>query len=129
MKYLIAIYGVLVMLLSAFMIVRPDRWIDLGERYCRLRYMHPLEIAICIGSSLPFILYAGDSAYPVLFKGFGYLLLAVGIGLMLTPPSAHRRFGIWSLEKTGRYFRPLGVLSLAAGGFLVYAALSAPAMP
>lgn len=121
--YIIATYGVLIVILSALMVARPALWVDMAVRYIRLPYMHPLEIAICVGFGLPFVLYAGDSAYPGLFSAFGYLLLAVGVGLMLTPPSVHRRFGVWSLETTGKYFRPLGVLSLAAGGFLVYAAL------
>ncbi len=123
--YIIATYGVLIVLLSVLMVAKPDLWVDMALRYIRLPYMHPLEIAICIGFGLPFILYAEDSGFPITFKAFGYMLVAVGAGLMLTPPSVHRRFGVWSVEKTGKYFRPLGVLSLLGGAFLVYVALLA----
>ncbi len=121
--YAILVYGLLIIAVSLFMIVKPDRWVELATRYCEFRYMHPIEIAIAVGFGLPFIVFAGESAFPTFFKVFGYVLVAVGIGLMLTPPSIHRRFGIWSLKKMERLFRPAGVVSLAFGAFLVYAAV------
>ncbi len=121
--YAIAIYGLLIISISLVMIVKPDLWVDMAVRYCRLPYMHPLEILICLGFGLPFIFYADRSEFPTTFKIFGYLLVAVGLGLMLTPPSYHRRFGIWSVQKFKRFFRPAGLVSLVFGAFLVYAAV------
>ncbi len=120
--YAILIFGVLIMAISVFMIAKPDQWVDLAMRYCRLPYMHPLEILICLGFGVPFILNGGRSAFPMALTVFGYVLTAVGVGLMFTPPSYHRRFGLWSLQKMRRLFRPAGVFSLLLGAFLVYAA-------
>lgn len=121
--YVIVIYGLLIISISLVMIAKPDSWVEMAVRYCRLPYMHPVEILICIGFGLSFIFYAGQSEFPTLFKFFGYVLVAVGLGLIFTPPSYHRRFGIWSTEKIGRQFRPAGLFSLIFGAFLVYAAL------
>ena len=118
--YAIAAFGLLMIAISLLMIVRPETWVDKGVRYCRLRYMHPLEILIRIGFGVLFIIYAESSRYPTALTGFGYLLVGVGIGLVFVPPSLHRRFGIWSIQKIGRRFRTAGVFSLVLGGLLLY---------
>ncbi len=122
-QYVIVIYGLLIIAISLVMVAKPDLWVAMTVRYCRLPYMHPVEILVCLGFGLSFVFYAGQSEFPAMFKFFGYVLVAVGLGLILTPPSYHRRFGIWSVEKIGRYFRPAGLFSLIFGAFLVYAAL------
>lgn len=121
--YAIAAFGLLLVAISLLMIVHPETWVDKAVRYCRLPYMHPLEIIIRIGFGVPFIMYAESSRYPFALTGFGYLLVGVGIGLVFVPPSLHRRFGIWSIQKIGRRFRAAGVFSLALGGVLLYAVL------
>ena len=105
------------------MIVRPEAWVDKAVHYCRQRYMHPLEILICVGFGVPFIIYSEASRLPATLTWFGYLLVGVGVGLVFVPPSFHRRFGIWSIQKIGGHFRPAGVFSLVFGGLLLYAVL------
>ncbi len=58
-----------------------------------------------------------------LFKIFGGALAIVGAGLLLTPPSLHRRFGVWSIARMSAYLRPAGLGSLVFGLFILYAAL------
>lgn len=120
----VALYGLLITALSVWMVARPGRVAELGLRYCRWRWMHPVEILLCIGFGAAFVFAAERSGLPAVLRVFGYLLLAVGGGLVLTPPSLHRRFGIWSIEKTGRFLRLAGVGSLGFGIFLLYVALS-----
>lgn len=121
---LIAIYGGLLVLLSLWMIARPEQWVDKAVLYCRQWYMPYTEILICVGVGTPFILYADRAVYPLLFHTFGWILTGVGLGLILVPPSWHRRYGIWSIQTIGRWFRPLAVGSLIFGGVLLYAALT-----
>lgn len=121
--YAIALYGVLLIALSLFMVAKPEFSVEMALRYCRLRYMHPAEILVCLGFGSAFIFYSGSSAFPAVLRIFGYLLAGVGIALLLTPPSYHRRLAIWSTRKFARFFRPAGLVSLGFGVLLVYAVL------
>ena len=108
--------------LSLMMIVSPKLWLDLSIRYCRLPYMHPLEILIRIGFGITFITYAADTTYPTLILYAGYLLIAVGVGLACIRPSFHRHLGIIMIQRIGPWFRLAGCISLPMGIFLIYAA-------
>ena len=121
--YAIAINGMVIIVVSLVMVAKPDVWGRFIVRFSRMPYMHPLEILVRLGFGLLFVRYAEDSKFPVTIKIMGYVLLAVGVGLMLTPPSQHRRFAIWSVEKFSKYFRPAGLVSLLFGVFLIYAAV------
>jgi hypothetical protein len=120
----IGVFGLLMLLISVLMIARPNLWIDLALKFSRLKYMHPLEILIRLLFGVTFVNYGSETDYPILIEYIGYLLLAVGAGLLLTPPSQHRRFAIWAITKVGRGFRIAGLGSLVFGGFLIYVALS-----
>ena len=68
-------------------------------------------------------MYADQSRLPTVIRVFGYLLIAVGLGLLATPPSYHRRCGVWSVDEFSQYFRVAGLGSLTFGVFLIYAVL------
>lgn len=120
--YAIAINGALMVAISLIMIAKPNYWGKLIVRFSRMPYMHPLEIVIRLGFGLLFVRYADESKFPLMIRIMGYVLLAVGVGLVFTPPSSHRRFAVWSVERFSRIFRPAGILSLAFGLLLIYAA-------
>lgn len=120
---IVALFGILLVLVGLVMVAKPDLWVKAATAYCRKPYMHPVEIAICIGFGASFVLYAGLSPYPALFKVLGYMLVIVGIGLLFVLPSYHQRYGIWSVEKTAPYSRLMGIVSLAFGALLLYVAL------
>lgn len=119
----VAIFGLFLILISLLMLVRPDLWEKLALWYIRQPFMHPVEILLCLGVGVLFVVTAGGSRFPTVLSVFGYLLAAVGVGLTLIGPSRHRRFGLWSMEKSSGLFRPMAPFSLAFGVFLVYAAL------
>lgn len=122
--YIIAFYGILLMLLSLWMISQPQTLVEKAVAYCRSPYMHPTEIAICLGFGAPFVLFASQSQYPILLKVFGYVLVTVGVGLLFVPPSYHQRYGVWSMQKVGPYLRLFALPTLAFGAFLVYVAVA-----
>ena len=121
--YAIALFGLIMVVVSLVMVAKPDMWGRFILRFSRMPYMHPLEIFIRLGFGLLFVRYAEDSKFPLMIRIMGYVLLAVGVGLILTPPSSHRRFALWAVEKLSRFFRPAGLVSLSFGVFLIYAAL------
>ncbi len=120
--YSIALFGLIMVIVSLVMVAKPDMWRRFIISFCRMRYMHPLEILIRLGFGLLFLRYAEDSKFPLIIRIMGYVLLAAGVGLIFLPPSYHRRFGIWAAEKLSRFFRPAGLVSFAFGVFLIYAA-------
>lgn len=125
--YVILVFGALTILISAVIIARPAYWSEAIVHFSEWRYFHPFEIITRLAMGGLFIIFAQDTAYPTAITIIGAVILAVGLGLMITPPSLHRRFALWSAEKFHPAFRPLGVGSLLFGLFLIYAALHGPA--
>lgn len=46
--------------------------------------------------------------------------------LLITPPSRHKQFAVWSAKKFNKTFRPAGTVSMDFGAFIVYGALMGP---
>lgn len=122
--WFIAFFGFLMMLLSLIMIVNPEYWSAGIIKFSKKFWFHPFEIISRFAFGLVFVFFAGQTLYPELMTVIGYSLIAVSVGLLLTPPSKHKEFALWSAEKFKNYFRWFGFVSLAFGAFLFYAALS-----
>ena len=121
--FAIGVFGLGMVGISLALVARPDAAAEAVRRFVRLRYFHPFEIVTRLGFGVLFVLYADQSKFPTVIRVFGYILVAVGLALMVTPPSYHRRFGIWSVDKFSKYFRVAGLGSLAFGVLLVYAVI------
>lgn len=125
--YAIAFFGFLMMLFSIMMIANPDYWSTGIVKFSEKPYFHPFEILSRLIFGVVFIVFADQTLYPTLMLIIGYLLIAVAVGLLLTPPKQHRQFAIWSAKKFRNTFRPAGLGSLLFGAFLIYAAVHGPA--
>ncbi len=121
--YLIAFFGALMVALSCVMILSPKAWSDGIVRFSEKPYFHPFEVLSRILFGVVFIAFADQTRYPTLNTAIGYLLTLVGLGLLLTPPSQHRRFAVWSAKRFRHVFRPAGLASLVFGMFIVYTAM------
>ncbi len=120
----IILFAVLLIIISMVMIINPDYWCKAIVRFSLLPYFHPFEIVTRIGFGIIFLLYGEQTLFPETMKVIGYLLLSVGLGLILIPPSKHKQFAVWSSEKFKRLFRPTGFITLVFGVFLIYVALN-----
>ena len=118
----VIIFGLGMVTVSIWMIFDPDSWVRSVIQYCRKSYMHGLEIVICLTFGLLFLFFGETTSFPVVIHAAGYVLTIVGVILVFVPSYYHRRFGIWSVKKIGKTFRPLGFLSLLVGAFFIYAA-------
>ncbi|HKJ18708.1 MAG TPA: hypothetical protein VJ984_15245 [Xanthomonadales bacterium] len=116
----IAFYGLFVAAMSFWILVNPESWSRAATYYCRQWYMHPVEIGITLLSGVIFLVYAPQSISPTVFKTVGHFLLALGAILMLVPPSRHRQFGAWSIEKIRPVLRTLAVPWLVLGVLLIW---------
>ncbi len=124
--YGIAFFGLLMAALSGSMISNPDGFARGIVRFSEARYFHAFEILSRLAFGAVFLVYSDQTQFPTTMRVVGLLLVAVGAGLLLTPPARHRQYAVWSADRFRRLFRPAGVLSMAFGVFIVYAALTGP---
>ena len=118
--YLIAAFGLLMMLLSLSMAVKPDSFANGIISFSEKSYFHLFEITSRITAGLFFVVYAPDTLYPKIILFIGYVLILVGVGLALTPPRLHRKFAVWSANNFRSKFRLIGIASVPLSIFLIY---------
>ncbi len=116
-------FGVLMAVLSIVMLVSPTYWSEGIIQFSKKPYFHVFEILSRLFSGLIFIIFSDQTAYPVIMKVVGYLLVSVSVVLSLTPVARHKQFAVWSSQKFIKIFRPAGLLSFMFGVFLIYATL------
>lgn len=102
------------------MIVNPKKWSNGIINFSKKPYFHWFEIISRLIAGLLFVRYSETTLYPQLVLSIGYLLMAVGFGLVITGSVKHRRFAVWSALKFKSTFRPAGFGSLIFGSFLIY---------
>lgn len=102
------------------MIVNPNYWSDGIVDFSKKPYFHWFEIISRITAGLLFVLFNKSTLFPDLILSIGYLLIAVGFGLLITGSVKHRKFAVWSAHKFKRTFRPAGIASFIFGIFLIY---------
>jgi len=118
--YFISAFGLLMMCLSVIMIVNPNYWSDRIVDFSKKDYFHWFEISSRITAGLFFVIFHKSTLYPQLIQSIGFLLIAVGIGLLITGSVRHRKFAAWSAHKFKSTFRTAGVGSFMFGIFLIY---------
>jgi len=118
--YFIAAFGLLMMCLSVIMIINPNYWSVGIIDFSKKNYFHWFEVFSRIIAGLIFVLFNKSTLYPQLILGIGYLLIAVGFGLLITGSVKHRRFAVWSAHRFKSTFRFAGIGSFIFGIFLIY---------
>ncbi len=124
--YAIAFFGILMILLSAVMVIDPDNWSNGIVKFSRTKYFHGFEIISRLFVGAIFIAFSEQTLYPAVMGVFGYLMVAVGVGLLIAGPSRHKQFAVWSAKKFNKTFRPAGIVSIVFGVFIVYGVLKGP---
>lgn len=102
------------------MILNPSYWSNGIIEFSRKSYFHWFEVITRLIAGLVFVCYNQTTLYPLLILSIGYLLIAVGIGLIITGSVKHRQFAVWSARKFKSTFRPAGFGSFIFGSFLIY---------
>jgi len=102
------------------MIVNPSYWSNGIIAFSKKSYFHWFEVISRLIAGLVLVSYNQTTLYPTLILNMGYLLIAVGIGLIITGSLKHRQFATWSARKFKSTFRPAGCGSFIFGSFLIY---------
>ncbi|SRR3989338_2713204 len=121
--YFIAAFGLLMLLFSLTMLFRPGDFAQGIINFSEQPYFHPFEIISRLIAGGIFVVYAADTQFPVLFKAIGLVLLLVGAGLALTPPSVHKKFAVQAAQRCKNYFSLIGMVSVVLAVALIYAAV------
>lgn len=123
--YLIAAFGLLMMVLSLTMVIKPDSFTAGIITFSEKPYFHVFEIVSRIIAGLIFVTYATDTVFPAVISVIGFALILVGVGLALTPPRVHRKFAVWSANEFRDRFRLIGIVSVPLSLLLIYVAVGA----
>lgn len=123
--YLIAVFGLLMMVLSLTMVIKPDSFSAGIITFSEKPYFHLFEISSRIIAGLIFVAFAADTVFPRVISIIGFALIFVGVGLALTPPRVHRKFAVWSANEFRDKFRLIGIVSVPLSLLLIYVAVGA----
>ncbi len=121
MKLIIKLFGILLLLSGISLLFKPEiifGWIEDNMENTSL-YISAIVVRLVFG--VLFIVAARASKYPGVIKFFGYLFIIAAIILIFIGQESFQDF-INSLIPDVKPFAPLsGLLSIAFGGFLIYA--------
>jgi uncharacterized protein YjeT (DUF2065 family) len=87
--------------------------------------LHALELALRMLAGLAFVGYADQVHFAGIFHAVGLVLVLTTLGLALLPWRWHQRVARSTVPATLPYLPWLGLVSLAAGGFVCWAVASA----
>jgi hypothetical protein len=120
--FAVAAIGLLTVALSMLMIASPAAMSRAILAFGNKPYFHAAEIVVRLVLGAVLVTCASQTLHPRVMATFGYVLVAVGAGLVILGPTRHRAFAVKSATFKS-VFRPAGVASLAFGVFVIYSAL------
>jgi hypothetical protein len=123
MKLIIKLFGILMLLSGISLLIKPEIILDWIENNLENTSLYISAIFVRLVFGILFIVAARESKYPGLIKFFGYLFIIAAIIFTFMGQESFQDF-ITSLIPDVKPFAPLsGLLSIAFGGFLIYAFL------
>ncbi len=121
MKLIIKLFGILLLLSGISLLIKPEiifGWIENNTENTSL-YISAIVVRLVFG--VLFIVAARASKYPGVIKFLGYLFIIAAIIFIFIGQESFQNF-ITSLIPDVKPFAPVsGLLSIALGGFLIYA--------
>ncbi|MEB8330193.1 hypothetical protein OO009_12585 [Flavobacteriaceae bacterium KMM 6897] len=121
MKLIIKLFGVLMLVAGISLLIYPEfiiGWMEDNMESTPL-YISAIIVRLVIG--VLFIAAARESKYPVAIKFFGYLFILISITFIFIGQESFQHL-ITSLLPDVEPYAPLsGLLSMAFGGFIIYA--------
>lgn len=115
--------GALMALISLWMTWKPGNFADSVLTFSEWRWFHAFEVLSRLVIGLAFVGLSDAFIYPGFATGFGYLLVAVGIGLIIVGRARHERFARYTATLGAGVFRSGGAIGVVLGVFLAYLAL------
>lgn len=123
-QILVVLFGGWLVSVGILMAADPRRAIRWLSKAASTNFINYLEITLRGFGGAALVLYAEFSKFPQVFRVFGLFVVITSAPLLFTPRQWHARYAVWwSNRLTAPFVRMLAPLSLAFGGFLVYAVI------
>lgn len=123
MNYIVLLFGTLIALGGAVLLVRPDTISRLIAKHADSMGLHLSAIIARVILGVVLIIAAPESRFPVTLQVLGWLSIAAALVLGVIGRARLQSLIQWALGLTPRFKRPAGILAVFFGGFLVYAVL------
>ncbi|NNC76526.1 MAG: hypothetical protein HKN77_01105 [Woeseiaceae bacterium] len=121
MKYLILLFGGLITFAGLAITVSPQPVLSLLDRYKQHVALYVLAVGVRLLLGAILIVYAPQSAFPLVLRIIGIVSIAAALGILLIGPGRLQRLIDYLLAKAGTIIRPAGVIGILLGAFLIYA--------
>ncbi|NER12464.1 hypothetical protein GWK08_03350 [Leptobacterium flavescens] len=115
-----AIFGIYLISLFVLTLVSKGVAVKFLSSFASSARAHYLEqlLRLIVGGSV--LYYSADMLYPVIFKFFGWIVLATTIVLILTPWTWHHKFGQWAIPFAIRNIVFYSISAAIMGIFILY---------
>jgi len=121
MNYVIILFGLLITVLSLFILIKPKVALDYMSANAGSLGLYISAIAFRVGMGVVLILYADQSRYPAAFEIIGALFLAAGVILALIGRNRFERLVSWAMGFFGKIAWVGGLLGMVFGLFFIHA--------
>ena len=121
MKLIIKLFGILMLFAGISLLINPEfiiGWIEENIENISL-YISAIVVRLVFG--ILFLAAARESKYPGVIKIFGYVFIIAAIVLFLIGQESFQNFINLVIPEVKPFARITGLLSIAFGGFLLYA--------
>lgn len=121
MKEIILVFGILILLIGAAILVKPNTVFAYLGRHSKSLNIHIMAVVVRLILGAALITYAAESRYPVILQVLGWISVAAAIGLAVIGRTKFISLMDWAMKLADSVGRYAGILAMVFGGFLVYA--------
>ncbi|GAB3532962.1 hypothetical protein [Photobacterium alginatilyticum] len=121
MTSIIILFGLLIILIGSFILVRPTVVFGYLRRHLGSLQIHVLAVVVRLIIGFLLIAQSDVSRFPFIIEIIGWLSLIAGFILAAIGRRSFHRLMAWALSFAKPYGRIGGTLAAAFGAFIVYA--------
>lgn len=123
MNYFILLFGALIALSGAVLLIRPDTIFGVLRRYADSIGLRLFAIIVRITLGVVLVIGASASRFPVVLQILGWLSISAALVLVVIGRVRFQNLIKWSLGLAPAFTGLAGLLAVLFGGFLIYAVL------
>ncbi len=121
MIYIILLFGVLMSLGGAVLIIRPEFIFSILTKYGDSLSLQIFAVIVRILFGVALVIGASESKYPIVLQIFGWLLISAALVIGGIGRERFKKVVKWSVKLPTLIYRLASVLSILFGCFLIYA--------
>ena len=121
MIYIILLFGVLMSLGGAVLIIRPEFIFNILTKYGDSLSLQIFAVIVRILFGVALVIGASESKYPIVLQIFGWLLISAALVIGGIGRERFKKVVKWSVKLPTLIYRLASVLSILFGCFLIYA--------